>query len=130
MFFLSDNQPAQSAELSLDIQPMQAIPEFGHDSPEPLTANKTTWELNGHPMHVESNTSSMIKLDAEASEGESLDSEVLLAVQEANRLEAMANRNDPTRASQDIAESMLRDKTHEDSTHILAQQIESLHDME
>ena len=72
----------------------------------------------------------MIKLDEEASEGESLDQQVILAVQEANRLQRQANLNDPTRASQDLAESMLRDKSQQDSTYILAQQIQSLQDME
>ena len=52
-------------------------------------------------------------------------------MQEANRLHALANHNnDPTRISQQMAESMLRDKSYEDSTQILARQIESLWDME
>ena len=112
------------------LQPVEAIAEFGQESPEPVPENGAAdpCHRDSQPsLNPISQASSMIKLDAEASEGESLDSQVILAMQEANRLHALANHNnDPTRISQQMAESMLRDKSYEDSTHILARQIESL----
>lgn len=75
----------------------------------------------------------MIKLDVEASEGESLDSNVFRAAVEANRLARSGNANsvdESGRNSHDLAHSMLKDKSKEDSTRVLAQQIESLRDME
>ena len=75
MFFASDNnKPSQSADLSVDpIQPIEAIEEFGEDdgSIMPQPANKSNREND--QINFVSSTSSMIKLDGEASEGESLD---------------------------------------------------------
>ena len=84
----------------------------------------------GYQKTKESGCSSMIKLDAEASEGESLDSGVFRAVLEQSKA---TQRNtplgDPARCSQDLAYQMLKDKSKADSTIILAKQIEELHDM-
>ena len=64
------------------------------------------------------------------SEGESLDSNVLHAMVEASRLKRYSPDNTLMRNSQDLAELMLKDKSKQDSTHILAHQIESLREME
>lgn len=84
--------------------------------------------------------SSLIKLDAEASEGESLDSNVLKVAmlthtkhQQSNNMRVShshSDSNDVSRSSHQIAESMLKNKSKKDSEKVLAKQIESLQDME
>lgn len=71
-------------------------------------------------VHIESDCSSLIKLDAEVSEGESLASSVIRAMAEANRLREHTRENEMTHSSQELAESMLRNKSKQDSTLILA----------
>lgn len=72
MFFSSNNnKEPESADLSVDMKPIEAIAEFGDEEPSPLQANKSKGPNDS--INMESSTSSMIRLDAEASEGESLD---------------------------------------------------------
>ena len=82
---------------------------------------------------VQSSCSSMIKLDVEVSEGESLDSQVLKAMlreSAAANVQARNRANNLTRSSQELAEEMLKNKSREDSTRVLASQIESLRNMQ
>ena len=85
---------------------MELIPEY---------ANYPT-----ETFRIESDCSSLIKLDAEVSEGESLHSSVIRAMAEANKLKKHLRENAMTRSSQELAESMLHNKSKEDSTFILA----------
>ena len=93
--------------------------------PEKQVQNTTTEQVL-----VQSSNSSMIKLDAEVSEGESLDSQVLKAMREGAAKLAQKQTDEITRSSQELAEMMLKNKSREDSTRVLASQIESLRVME
>ena len=74
---------------------------------------------------IESNTSSMINLEQQADgEGESITSSMIMRVRHSNPRMAV----NISRASLDRATLLM--KTGEDSTFILAQQIESLREME
>ena len=87
---------------------MDTIPEFTNQAPDPIV--------------IESSRSSLIKLETDISEGESLDSVVLRAMEEAKRIreQARAATHHQNRSSQELAQSMLRNKTREDSEAILA----------
>lgn len=99
---------------------MEAFAEFTVQPPEAQ-----------EPIRIESSQSSLIKLDTEISEGESLDSVVLRAMEEANKIRQHARISSHTnQSSQELAASMLRNKNKEDSETILAHQIESLREME
>ena len=99
---------------------MEAFAEFTVQTPEAQ-----------EPIRIESSQSSLIKLDTEISEGESLDSVVLRAMEEANKIRQHARISSHTnQSSQELAASMLRNKNKEDSETILAHQIESLREME
>ena len=86
--------------------------------------------------HGASAQSSSINLNMEVSEGESLDSQVFKAAVEAGRNRYFTTPQRPSAAassavsSHEIAQNMLKNKSKEDSTRVLADQIESLRDME
>ena len=105
---------------------MEAIPELEADVPfRPPDAADT--------IKVQSHSSSMIKLDADASEGESLDSNVLLAMakEQASQSKRKQQASAVSRSSHELAENLLRNShSRQDSTRILAHQIESLRAME
>ena len=83
--------PEKPQMTSIDtLQPVEAIPDLGSQSQQD-SLNPVQKAVGGNVRDqgkklVPSNSSSMIKLDVDASEGESLDSHVVLAMQEANRL--------------------------------------------
>ena len=83
------------------------------------------------PLALDSSSSSMIKLDVDASEGESLDSQILKAVMESQKeRRQQLGTTEITRSSKELARSLLKNKSKEDSTRVLADQIESLREME
>ena len=86
------------------------------------------------PVQIESSCSTLIKLEEDNSEGESLDSKVLQAIvqQVVAKEQSMHRRNSTgfSKCSQQLAESLLRNKSMKDSTEILAREIEKLRDME
>ena len=74
-------------------------------------------------------------MEEDNSEGESLDSKVLQAIVQqvvAKEQQSMHRRNSTgfSKCSQQLAESLLRNKSMKDSTEILAREIEKLRDME
>ena len=75
---------------------------------------------------VESSKSSILNLDQADSEAISISSSIL----EAAKHDKGKMRNEISRRSVDLASSLLKNKTNADSTIILAQQIESLREME
>ena len=101
---------------------MEAIPEFGQAAiqPEEGEGQKVPY-MNHNAQRIESYSSSYIKLDGEATEGESLDSQVMKAIIKKSTQKAAEDGSGlAVRDSQILAASMLKNKSKEDSTLILA----------